>query len=253
MAVMVDPKLLKESALLQDLEAGVIEEMARVMRRVTYDPGELIIREAVTPWALWIMRSGFIRILYGSAEGLEMVVKYFRSPAVFGDMEFLAGVPYFCSLEAIEKTELLVLDIEQYQHFTKRSPRFMHNLYRDMAHRFAICAFNERALAFNSVEKRLASLLVTLAKYEGRRTAQGREIRVPLSQEELARALGVNRRSITRALREWTGEDLISKRGRYFTVRSMRGLLRYGDPELIGLSYHFGMRLRRLEDDLTNS
>lgn len=53
-----------------------------------------------------------------------------------------------------------------------------------------------------SVRERFAALLLDLARTNGRRTAEGIELSVPLSKQELAGSVGASREMVQRLLKE---------------------------------------------------
>ena len=121
-------------------------------------------------------------------------------------------------------------------------------MLNDLSARLCIAAQNERALAFNPVETRLAQLLMTYVDMYGLPVEGGTKIRIPLTQEELANSLGVARRSVTRALKRWSEAGILRKAGRHFIVREVKSLAAFTQPKLLGISYRTGSDIgRRLQ------
>ena len=94
--------------------------------------------------------------------------------------------------------------------------------------RLARAAYNQRALAHDDTETRLARLLVSYVEIFGVQTPEGFKIRIPLTQDELGDALAVNRRSIIRALQEWKDHNLVFKVGDSYAVRDVAKLRELG-------------------------
>ena len=103
--------------------------------------------------------------------------------------------------------------------------------------RLCIAAQNERSLAFNPVERRLANMLYAHATLFGLPVPEGTMIRVPLSQDALAQSLGVARRSVTRALARWNQEGLISKNQGRFVITDMKKLASVCDTQELHIAY----------------
>jgi CRP-like cAMP-binding protein len=61
-----------------------------------------------------------------------------------------------------------------------------------------------------NVRQRFAVLLLDLARSHGRRTAEGIELAVPLSKQELAGSVGASREMVQRLLRELREKDAVS-------------------------------------------
>jgi CRP/FNR family transcriptional regulator, cyclic AMP receptor protein len=164
-------------------------------------------------------------------------VKLFKAPVAFGEMECIAGVPYLESVEALEKSQALEIPRHVFLLGLRQSPELTYNMVLDLAARLCIAAQNERSLAFNTVERRLATLLHAHVTLFGLPTEHGMMIRIPLSQDALAQSLGVARRSVTRALAQWTKEGLISKSQGRFVIADVARLAANGDLSLLPIAY----------------
>jgi len=68
-------------------------------------------------------------------------------------------------------------------------------------------------------------------------------IRIPVTQESLAQAVGVNRRSVTRTLQGWTEQGWLSKTSGRYVVTDREALERVTDPQLLRIGYRSGASL----------
>jgi len=78
-------------------------------------------------------------------------------------------------------------------------------------------------LSFTTVRHRLASLLVRQARHR-KRTAQGIEITLPASNQELAAQIGTVRELVSRNLSRLQTEGLIRIEGRSVTIPDLKAL-----------------------------
>jgi len=212
-----------------------------------FAPGDFVLQEEEPSRAYFLLHRGSVRVFYRAPTGLEVVVKLFRSPAAFGEMECLVGIPYLETVQAVEKTTLLEIPRADFLDALGASPALTRNLLEDVAARLCISAQHERSLAFHPVETRLANLLSTYVDFYGLPVADGIKIRIPLTQDDLANGLGVARRSVTRTLARWADEGMILKQGRHFVVVDPAKLSRVTDPTLLRIGYRIGMPLRKGE------
>jgi CRP-like cAMP-binding protein len=72
--------------------------------------------------------------------------------------------------------------------------------------------------------QRLATMLVDLAARHGRDTADGVEIAIALSQDEIAGMIGASRDSVTRALASMRSRGLVETGRRSIIVRDLDAL-----------------------------
>lgn len=229
----------------EGVEREVVDDLVGRAIERTFEPQAHVLVEDHTELSFFILLKGSVKVLYRSPEGLEVVVKLFRAPAVFGEMECLTDVPYLETVEALERSLILELPRQEFLAALRRSHALTFNVLGDLAARLCIAAQNERSLAFHPVETRLANLLLTYVDFYGLPVPSGTRIRIPLSQDDLANALGVARRSVTRALKQWQDEDLIGKEGGCYVVKRREQLEAITDPTLLRIGYRTGARLVR--------
>ena len=231
--------------LFEGVEPAIVDRVLSQAVSRTFEPLSYVLVEDDPELCFFILLHGSVKVLYRSPEGLEVVVKLFRAPAVFGEMECLAEVPYLESVQVLERSTVLSLSRERLIAALRASHALTFNLLTDLAARLCIAAQNERSLAFHPVETRLAQLLCTYVDFYGLPVSSGVKIRIPLSQDELANALGVARRSVTRALKQWQDDDLVTKEGSHFVVRDVRRLEKVTDPSLLRIGHRTGLKLAK--------
>ena len=230
----------------RNVSAPVREALKRAGSLQRFKAGELLLQEGTVPRGLFVLSRGSVQVFYTSPAGQQVSVKIFSAPAMFGEMEALANIPYLESVEALETAEVLLVTREGFLAALQTSHTFALNLVEDLSARLCIAAQNERSLAFHSVEVRVANLLATYVDLYGLPVEGGIKIRIPLSQEVIGRTLGVARRSVTRALTRLSHEKVLKKAGRFFVVTSKERLLGLGDPEAFGIGYRLDSPLRPL-------
>ena len=79
-------------------------------------------------------------------------------------------------------------------------------------------------LSFTTVRHRLASFLLRLARTEGKRTADGLEVTLPVSNQELASQIGTVRELISRNLSRFQSEGLVKIDGRSVIIHDLTAL-----------------------------
>ena len=226
------------------VENLALDDLLLSAEKRTFSPNSVILSANAPSGTLFILLKGSVRVFYTSDEGRRVVVKLFRDPAIFGEMELLSGVPYLESVDAVEKCELLFIPREAALRAFEQSHALCLNMLQDVAARLCIAAQNEKALAFNAVETRLAGLMSTYADFYGLPVTEGIKIRIPLSQDDLADALGAVRRSVTRVLKKWGEMNIITKKGGHYIILNREELEKITDPDLLRIGYRIGRSLK---------
>ena len=89
---------------------------------------------------------------------------------------------------------------------------------------FADLWVSSKSSPFTTVRHRLASFLVRLAQKEGKPNADGIEVTLPVSNQELASQIGTVRELVSRNLSRLQAEGLIKMDGRSVIVLDLKGL-----------------------------
>jgi CRP-like cAMP-binding protein len=193
-----------------------------------------------------VVLEGTVKIYHQTPDGREVVVKLLRAPCVFGDLELLAGLPLVKNVSVVEEVQLAVIPAQAFLELLQRSPAAMLEHLRQLAGAFCVAVRNQR-LVFTSLEQRVANLLLSYADLFGRQEEGGElVIEAPLSQQQLALALGAVRRSVANVLSAWSREDLLSKRGERYVLHRVERFEQLAAPIRGSLNYQMGMPLEQL-------
>ena len=209
---------------------------AALPRTRAMEADQYVIREEDEP-RFFFLCAGSVEVSYTSAEGDQLTPKIFSAPAVFGEVECMTQSPMRESVRTITEVRLISLDRDAFVELTDRSPAFTKALLWDVARRFEICILNERLLGFGRANARLVNFLLSSADAHGVRRGDSIVIEREHSQESLAAAVGLNRRSVTRALDFLKNEGIIRKEGRYFVVTDVKKLESLAGDQPVMLHY----------------
>jgi CRP/FNR family transcriptional regulator, cyclic AMP receptor protein len=214
----------------------------------SYAAREVVIQEKDEP-RVFILVKGSVRVYHTSPNGLEVVVKIFKPPSIFGEDKVIVGMPFLENVAALESAEVLEIPRAVFLELLARQHTVALALLTDVCARLAIASHNERSLAFHDVRTRLANFLVHYAEFDGKTTARGVLIRLRLTQDDMAQALGVTRRAVAKEIIRWKKDGLLEQNAGRYLIRDMHRLAaEAADPQL-GISYAIGRPLGQLPQD----
>jgi CRP/FNR family cyclic AMP-dependent transcriptional regulator len=192
-----------------------------VTRRLPH--GEVIVRQGDTVSSLFLVTSGAVRLSSATASGREIVVGLLCRGDLFGESALL-GDPSLVRAQAVGPTTVLALPIPSLRAMLERTPATSEELLRLIAARLhRTSAALEDAMAAD-LPSRVAGRLRELADDHGVPGPNGVRLRVPLTQDELARMVGASRESVNRTV------STLAARG---VVRSGGGRMVITDPEAL--------------------
>lgn len=190
-----------------------------VTRRLPH--GEVITRQGDAVSSLFVVISGAVRLASVTHSGREIVVGLLCPGDVFGESALL-GEASQVHAQAVGPTAVIALPIASLRAMLERNPATTEQLLRLIAARLhRTSAALEDALAA-SVPARVVGRLMELATYHGDACPAGVRLRVPITQDELARMVGASRESVNRTV------GALAERG---VLRSRSGRMVISDLE----------------------
>jgi len=216
--------VLAATPLFANLRREELEALADLVgeRRVTRDA--MVVRRGETDCTLLILVHGRLRAGTVSAEGREVTIGLMERGAVLGEIALLDGLPR--SLDVVAMTDCLLLSIARrdFLPFLSARPELMLRLMALLCDRLrrASAAFEDVALA--SLSARLARLLLTLAEAHGVATPDGVQIRLALSQRDMAAQVAATRERVNKQLRQWREAGVLGDQDGRLVVRQPEAL-----------------------------
>jgi CRP/FNR family transcriptional regulator len=218
-----------------------LEHLAGLAEVLTFEKEQRILEEGDASEHLFVLIKGVVGVFYSSEDGVDVLVKIFGAPAVFGEMELIFGQPRQEYVECFEPCVAARLPAKEFMRFMRHDPEACFVMLKDVASRLAIAAYNERALAFLDANTRLAGLFLSFLEAYGEKTPDGVTLRIKLTYEMLARCLGVTVRSIDRAMTDWAKEGWMTKSRGTYIFHDLEKLAEKADPERIALFSKLGL------------
>jgi CRP-like cAMP-binding protein len=217
------------AAIPADARQGALEgcELSRV------EHGTRLIKDGDEALHIFLLVSGAVRIYFERPDGAEITAKIIAAPSFFGEAEAMGGLRFMETVSALGPVEVLRVPIARFEELLARHAAFGHAVVRDLSARFAAAIYHEKSLAFDPVTVRLANFLLDHLHWsEADRFGAPQ---VVLTQEEMAAAIGVSRRSITKDISMWKEAGLLEKGARGYRVVDLEGLARFADPRRVGV------------------
>lgn len=198
--------------------------LAQRTRPHSYSPGELVFGEGEPCSGLYVVESGNIRIFKSSPGGREQVLSIDGPGSSIAELPVFDGGNYPASAAAIDNATLLFVSKQDFQALCLAHPQVGLKVLRVVGGRLRRLVGIIEELSFTTVRHRLASLLLRLAKKEGRHTSQGTEITLPVSNQELASQIGTVRELVSRNLSRLQAEGILTIDGRTVTILDAKAL-----------------------------
>lgn len=195
----MDPDLQAAVSLshLRELPADVLDDLLTGAVRVKIPAASVFHREGEGAPHLELVVSGLVRAYVTAPDGRTMTVRYCRPGALLGMMSlFTPGFTMPATVQALVDAELLAMSAAVARRAAAQDVRVTRAFLREQSERASSFLHEVPGSAFATVRQRVARHLLDLAS-EG-----GPELVVPVSQQQLADAVGTVREVVVRVLRE---------------------------------------------------
>lgn len=207
---------------LRELPLDVVEEVLTGAVRMKIAAGSVTHREGEPAPHLELVISGVVRGFVTAPDGRTMTVRYARPGALIGAVSLFAR-PFTmpAATQALVDAELLRLSPAVVRRAVARDTRVAQAFLSELSERVLSFVDEIPGNTFTTVRQRVARHLLDLAAQREPEREAVAEIVVPVSQQELADAVGTVREVVVRELRELRRDGV---------VRTERGHIVILDP-----------------------
>jgi len=183
------------------------------VRQVKKD--QFLYQEEDAPKGIFLVVSGRFKTSRTADDGRELITGLYTKEDYLGIEAVLLGEPYSDNASAMENSSCCLLPKETVDAFLARftdiGQKFIQLLSQNIREKEAQLL----QLAYNSVRKRLADVLLTLAKQQPQDVAPEC---LHVSREDMASMAGMATETVSRILSDFTTEKLILKKGRSIQI-----------------------------------
>jgi len=208
--------------------SGLTEsELAFLAQRAVprrFSPGETVFGEGEPCAGLYVVESGHVRIFKSSASGREQVLSVDGPGSSIAELPVFDGGNYPASVTAVGDATLLFVSKQDFQALCLAHPQVALKVLRVVGARLRRLVGIIEELSFTTVRHRLASFLLRLARTEGKHAADGVEVTLPVSNQELASQIGTVRELISRNLSRFQAEGLVRIDGRSVIIHDLKAV-----------------------------
>jgi CRP-like cAMP-binding protein len=202
--------LLSQVSLFADLTDEELLELAARCRRRSFERGELLFQEGDPATALYLLETGCVKLVLVEHNGEETILHVAGPGESLGELSLVDGGPRSATGVAMERVETLALYRADFLDFIDRHRSVERAVMKQLA--ALVRRSNERLQDVTALKvgERLTKLLHELADRHGEATPGGIRIRLPLTQQDLGRMLGLSRTSLYRQLQRLVAAGLVS-------------------------------------------
>lgn len=182
---------------------------------------QILYFEGDEPTGIYLILEGTVKTLKLSEDGRELITGIYTSGDYLGVPSLLTDEAYNEAAEALEDTTVCLLQKGATTDLLNRYPDIGQQFIRILSHNIREKEEQLLDLAYHSVRKRMAHILVRLCKGSGTAPQQ-----IIISREELASCAAIATETVSRTLTDFKAEGLIDKKGSLILITDLDRLIK---------------------------
>lgn len=190
------------------------EHLASIGSLVNYPKGQIIFASGQRTNEVYFIKSGWVRIYRTTSDGRQVSVAL-RYPGDFiGLAEILSETERGCSAEAMGNVSLLIIWGDEFKKLLAQKPEFSAKIMQLMGTRLREAQNVIHDFISNQTQGRLALILKNMAERSGAAEGETINVRLRVTQEELACMIGASRQTVSSLLTLFKEDGCLKYEGR---------------------------------------
>jgi CRP/FNR family cyclic AMP-dependent transcriptional regulator len=210
-------------ALLSDTERA---DLTVAGRTSVFRPGDTMCVEGEPGTHVFVVVSGWVKIVSVTADGREMVLGLRGFGDIVGELAGDSGGYRTATIQALSLVQTIIVGYARFGAFLDTHPGAARAYRHVVTQRWGDAAAMLRSRTVHTGPQRIARLLLDLAERHGHGDGEEVIVSIPLSQTELASLAGASRATVTRAFAGWRRRGLVDTSRRQVRITSVSALRR---------------------------
>ena len=222
-------ELLQSVALFWDLSEEELGYISEKMIARHYESGKFIFLEDSEGEQCFFVVQGSVKVTRLSKDGREVILAMLNEGEFFGEMALLDGESRSANVIALEETEVLTLNREDFLVVLHDYPQIAIQLLKEMAHRLRKSDRQIASLSLSDAEKRIALCIIRFADEQG--IIKRGQVSIPKMpiQQDIANMAGTSRETVSRAINVLEKEHYIKRQGRELLILDYKQFIKEFD------------------------
>ena len=175
---------------------------------------------------IYLVKEGRIKIMRINQEGREVILDILGPGEIFGELALIDEEYRSHSAEAVDDSLICIIRRKDFENILKRHPEMAIRVLKLIGLRRRELEMRLEDLVFQPLAGRLALALLWQAQRHGVTEVDG-NVRIPLTQADLANLIGASREAAAEQLKEMRTLGLIKTSYRTIRIIELEGLKRY--------------------------
>ena len=206
----------------------ILDRMGIASADRTYQPGDAIYREGEYGDALYVLKSGVVKLFRPYSGSKEATLRLLKPWDIFGHLAFVGEARQRAYAEAVTECRVTKVPKIFMERAIRREPQAALKMMTLLELRLVQYEELVKCLLPRETEVRLANLLPILAQKFGERGEDGRSITIDLrlTHQDLAAMVASTRESVTKVLNDMRNRGVVEIEAGRITIKDQTALAR---------------------------
>ncbi len=205
--------------LFHELDRMALRSFAEITREQKFAKGAMIVSEGDPGDALYIVRSGEVKVLLVGEDGREVILGVLGVGEHFGELSLIDGRPRSAHVVSTHASSLLVLRRADFRRQVEQQPQVAWSLLMELSRRLRQADGTIGSLVLLDVPGRVAKILLEHAT-----PGEPATMVKSLTHQTMAQMIGASRETVSRAMADFQDRGYISVQRRQVTIVDRRAL-----------------------------
>lgn len=199
---------------LSESDLQLISENSNI---VSYKTNDIIFKQNTRTSHVMFIKSGLVKLYLENKNQKTKILKIGTSKEYLGLNSVFGEETFSYSAEAIQKTEIFIIDFEIFQEILQNNGQFSYALLKH------ITESNLKLLSrlISQSQKQLPGRIADIILYFSEQIYNSKEFNFPLTRTELAELAGTTKESLIRTLTEFKNDKIIKLEGKKVSIISL--------------------------------
>jgi len=223
--------LLRSFPLFAPLSEADFNLLLKDIQETPYQKGEYIFREGdPTEW-FHVLKEGAVKCVKSFPDGRDMTLKVLTPGDLFCcEASVFEGSAHPGCAKVLDRATVLKIPKQRYLDILRRNPEMALEVIQYLGEQLREAQDNAKSLVFHRAERRLASILASLASKAGLPDPDGIRVNARLTRRDLADMAGLTVETATRIMGRFKADRLVIGKAKKLVVCNLDALKALANP-----------------------
>ena len=216
--------LLRQVPLFRDLTEEELVRVQHIAIPRSYRRKSVVFSEGTDKESIFFIQKGLVKTFKTDENGNEHIISFLKTGDMFPHTGFFNADPYPATAEATLDSRLLAIPVRAFELLLRDKPEIAIKVMRVMSDKIKELQEALQNITGQDVYDRTVTFLLKLADSNGTMVDDQLHIALPLTNQEIASAVGTTRETINRIITQLRREELLESDRAGFVIPDYEAL-----------------------------